>query len=262
MNLSEITPLVLTYNEEANIERTLAKLAWAQQIIVVDSGSTDRTVAITAGFSNTRLVERPFDNHTAQWNFGLEQIQSPWVLAVDADYTCPNNLADELQRLTPACHAYQAGFRYCVQGKPLRGSLYPPRVMLFRVDQFRYKPDGHTQLLDVAEDIGELESMILHDDRKPLNRWLAAQTAYADLEVTKLLTASSSSLNWKDRLRKQMVWMPLLMIPYCLFYKGLILDRWPGIYYTLQRVYAELLLSLKLVDARLCRSRPAGDEAL
>jgi hypothetical protein len=129
--------------------------------------------------------------------------------------------------------------------------LYPPRVVLFRADRFRYRPDGHTQVLDVAEEVGTLASVLLHDDRKPLWRWLESQANYANLEVVKLLSAPPEELTWKDRLRKRIVFAPLLTLGYCLVGKGLILDGWPGIYYTLQRVYAELLLSMKLLEAKL-----------
>jgi glycosyltransferase involved in cell wall biosynthesis len=251
MNLDEITPLILTYNEEANLERTLKQLRWAKEIIVLDSGSTDATVSIAAQFANVSLRTRPFDNHTAQWNFGVQQVKSPWALTLDADYVCPDDLQRELRDLSPQCSAYQASFRYCIQGRPLRGTLYPLRAVLFRPSRFQYRPDGHTQLLHVTEPVGVLKTVLLHDDRKPLYRWLAAQNKYADLEVAKLQSAASGALDWKDRLRRGILWMPLLTTLYCLVYKGLVLDGWPGIFYTFQRVYAEMLLSMKLLAAKL-----------
>ncbi|HEX2474897.1 MAG TPA: glycosyltransferase family 2 protein [Lacipirellulaceae bacterium] len=253
MNLADITPLILTWNEEANIGRTLAGLTWAARIVVVDSGSTDGTAAVVARHPNAKLVVREFDNHTAQWNFGLDQVDTPWVLALDADYLFPESFVDELQRLAPSYNAYEAKFRYCIEGRPLRGTLYPARVVLFRTCRFRYRQDGHTQLLDVNEQSGRLKTAILHDDRKPLSRWLAAQSKYADLEVKKLLVAPPTELGWKDRLRKLILFAAPLTFAYCLLYKRLIFDGWTGIYYTLQRTYAEFLLSLKLLDAKLTR---------
>jgi hypothetical protein len=197
------------------------------------------------------ITHRQFDNHAAQWNYGLSQIETPWVLALDADYVCPESLSAELRQLTTMRDAYEASFRYCIEGKPLRGALYPPRVVLFRSGRFRYRQDGHTQLLDISEKTGRLQTVILHDDRKPLSRWLEAQARYVDLEAKKLLDIDAGELSWKDRLRKKVLFAPLLTFTYCLFYKRLILDGWPGIYYTLQRTFAELLLSLKLVESRL-----------
>jgi glycosyltransferase involved in cell wall biosynthesis len=251
MKLNEITALVLTLNEEANIARTLESVAWAEHAVVIDSFSTDRTLEHVAKRSNTAIFQRRFDIHSAQWNFGLEQVCTPWVLTLDADYVCPDALSRELQLLHPVHEAYAARFRYCVFGKPIRGTLYPPRIVLFRADRFRYRQDGHTQLLDVTGEVGALNSFILHDDRKPLSSWLKSQSEYADLEVKKLLATPDAELGWKDRLRSKVVWAPVLTLFYCLFRKGLILNGWPGIFYTMQRVYAELLLALKLLDQKL-----------
>jgi glycosyltransferase involved in cell wall biosynthesis len=251
MNLNEITPLILTYNEQANIDRTLAGLDWAQQIVIVDSGSTDSTAELAKKHLNVNFVQRPFENHTSQWNFGLAQIKTPWVLTLDADYVCLPELPEELSSIDSDQNAYRARFRYCIEGRPLRGTLYPPRVILFRVGRFQYQGDGHTQLLDVDEPVGELRTAMLHDDRKPLSRWLKSQAKYADLEVQKLLSTADARLDWKDRLRKQIVVVPFLTLVYCLVCKRLVLDGRAGLSYALQRMYAELLLSLKLLDARL-----------
>ena len=86
--LDRITPVLLTYNEEQNINRALSHLSWAKEIVVVDSGSTDGTAAILAKFPNVRVFSRPFDTHANQWRFATEQtkIATEWLLRLDADY--------------------------------------------------------------------------------------------------------------------------------------------------------------------------------
>ena len=91
-----ITPLVLTFNEAPNIDRTLARLQWARRVVVVDSFSTDETLAICGRYPNVDLKQRRFDNHTDQWNWGLDQITTEWVLSLDADYVLTEALIDEL----------------------------------------------------------------------------------------------------------------------------------------------------------------------
>ena len=76
--LDQITPLVLTFNEEANIGRTLARLTWAPRVVVVDSHSTDRTLEIVRGFPNVEVVQRAFDTFASQWNFGLKSVRTAW----------------------------------------------------------------------------------------------------------------------------------------------------------------------------------------
>lgn len=257
MNLADITPLILTWNEEPNLRRCLKRLRWASRIVIVDSGSTDGTLGIAAEFPQVEVVERAFDNHTAQWNHGLDHVRTPWVLSLDADYLTPESLPNEVSALASdeKVVAYAVSFRYCVQGAPLRGTLYPPRIALFRKDKCRYIQDGHTQLLNIAGESGKLASVIDHDDRKPLSRWLDSQKKYAVLEAEKLL-AEARPAGWPDRLRKK-IWpaVPATLV-YTLFVKGLILDGWPGLYYVFQRTYAELLLSLELLDKRLSWTAP------
>lgn len=253
MNLTELTALVLTYNEAPNLRRTLEKLSWLHEVVVVDSFSTDETEAIARSFANVRFVQRAFDNHTAQWNFGVDQCATPWVLALDADYVLTGDLVRELQAFTPAADlaACFARFKFCVQGRPLRASLYPPRAVLFRRDRCRYVPDGHTQLLKVGGPALQLSGFIHHDDRKPLSRWLWAQSRYTDLEVEKLAKARFGDLRVQDKLRKFIFIAPPLVLLYALFARGLVFDGWAGFHYAIQRTVAELLLSAKLIESRI-----------
>lgn len=251
--LSDITPLVLTWNEAANIERTLARLGWARRVVVVDSGSTDETVAICGRYPQVDVVTRAFDDHTSQWNFGLDQVTTEWVLALDADYVLSEDLVAELGEVpdTPAIDGYLARFTYCVRGRPLRASIYPPRVVLFRTARCRYVPDGHTQRLQVAGGSGELRGRVLHDDRKGIDRWFLDQLRYSAHEARLLAETPRSQLNAADRIRRAILPAPALVCAYVLFGKGLVLDGWPGCYYAMQRTLAELLLSVRLLESRL-----------
>jgi glycosyltransferase involved in cell wall biosynthesis len=251
--LTQITPLILTFNEEANIGRALPHLAWASRVVVVDSHSTDGTLDILRGHSQVDLLQRTFDSFDAQCNFGLEHVATEWVLSLDADYICSEALVHEMAglRADAPVEGYWASFRYCVFGKPLRATLYPPRIALFRRDAGRYARDGHAHRLRLEGPTGRLKQPILHDDRKPLGAWLRAQDRYAQDEVGKLLTTPRHQLNGMDRLRTKALVVPLLAPVYCLLWRGLVLDGAAGWYYTFQRTYAELLLSIRLLDQKL-----------
>ena len=250
---SEITPLILTYNEAPNLERALQKLTWARKVLIVDSYSTDETESIARRFANVVLLERKFDSFAAQCNFGLEHLETDWVLSLDADYVVTDELNSEIDRLPaePGLVAYFARFRYCVAGRPLRGSLYPPRAVLFRRSKSHYIQDGHAHKLVFEGPSRMLQGYILHDDRKPLSRWLQSQHSYAALESRKLM-GQHQARSTADRLR-QWIWpaAPAAFL-YTLLVKRCLFDGWPGWYYVLQRTYAELLLSLELLDHRLC----------
>src|SRR5207302_3928250 len=101
--LEQVTPVLLTYNENRNIGRTLAHLGWAKDIVVVDSGSTDGTLTTLEKFSKVRVFNRHFDTHGNQWRYATEQtnIETEWLLRLDADYQMSAALVAELARLEP-----------------------------------------------------------------------------------------------------------------------------------------------------------------
>lgn len=250
-----VTPMILTFNEAPNIGRTLEKLAWAADIVVVDSGSTDGTLDILSAHPAVRVVHRRFDDFASQCNFGLQQVRTEWALSLDADYVLSDDLIGEMSSLDPApgTAGFAARFTYCVHGRPLRASLYPPRTVLYRRSLANYQADGHGHKVRIDGPVSVLSSPILHDDRKPLERWFGEQIRYAGAEAAKLSSANPADLNRADRIRRMIWCAPLLVPAYVLLAKGLILDGWPGWFYTLQRTLSEIMLSLRLLEKRLER---------
>ena len=250
--LDQITPLILTYNEESNLERTMNQLSWASDIVVVDSFSTDDTTKIAGNFPQARVFQREFDSHQRQWTFGLTNtdIKTQWVLALDADYVLTDELISELRNLQPEAgvNGYTAEFVYCLNGKRLRCGIYPPVNVLYRATEAAYEQDGHTHRVSIKGDIRPLRSKILHDDRKPLRRWLLSQVNYAQLEAQKLQTSSLGNLPFFDRIRRWRIVAPAGMFFYCLVIRGGLFDGWAGLFYAFQRTLAELMLSLHLLD--------------
>jgi len=251
-----ITPILLTYNEAYNIERTFTRLSWARDIVVVDSFSSDATISILKKLKQVRIFQRKFDTHANQWNYALKEtdIKTEWALAMDADYFLTDELIAELKTLKPDANVggLRADFIYCIFGQPLRGSLYPPVTILFRVNQAEYRQDGHTQRVVVNGEVDFLKGKILHDDRKPLGLWLSSQNRYMKLEAKLISEKKWHQLGWTDRLRKMRIFAPFVLFLYCLIAKRLILDGRSGLYYSAQRTLAEMLLSLRLLERDLC----------
>ncbi len=250
--LEQITPIILTYNEAPNIGRTLEPLEWAHDIVVVDSFSDDETGVIVERTPNARLIQREFDSLANQWNFALRQagIKSEWVLALDADYLLTPEFIEELKTLKPSpeIKGYTANFVYCVNGRRLRGSAYPPVTVLYRHQDARYRQDGHAHRVVIEGTVINLKSVMLHDDRKSLSHWLRSQDKYMQLERRKLLESPVRELGWADRIRRLRVIAPFAIFLYCLFVKGAILDGRAGLYYAFQRLLSELFLSLYLFE--------------
>ncbi len=248
--LNNITPLILTYNESPNIGRCLEKLTWANRIVIIDSFSNDETLEIASQYPQVEVFQRQFDHFAGQCNYGLTKINSEWVLSLDADYVLSEELVNEFNLLNVESNVngYFARFKYCVFGKPLRGTILPPRQILYRTGKAKYVEDGHAHRVQVSGNSQYLSGYINHDDRKSLTRWLQSQDRYLIIESQKLLSTPNSKLSFSDRLRKQKVIAPIVIFFYCLILKGGVLDGWAGWYYAWQRVLAEVLLAIRLIE--------------
>ena len=250
--LNLITPVILTYNEAPNIDRSLIALQWAKDIVVVDSFSTDQTYEICKKYSQVRFFKREFDNHKNQWNYAITEtnIISEWILSLDADYIITENLLAELSQLetdllTNACYA---NFLYKIHGRPLAGSLYPPIAVLFRKGTCTYIQDGHTQRLQVVGKSMYLKNSIILDDRKSVSHWIIAQSKYAKLEAKKIGSLSFSQLSLPDKLRKMLFITPWFVPIFSFFVKRAFLAGLHGMFYCFQRAAFEIMLTLYLME--------------
>jgi glycosyltransferase involved in cell wall biosynthesis len=250
--LDHITPVLLTLNEEQNIGRTLSRLWWAKDIVVVDSGSTDATLSILAACPNVRVFNRQFDSHAKQWRYAVEEteITTDWILRLDADYQVSDELVSELGQLDPDApiSAYRIRFDYAIFSHKLFSSLYPANTILLRKAKFYVWDRGHTEAWDVNGPIATLGAPVVHDDWKPTGQWVIGQTRYMERELGWLRVGRAGLVRWL-RLRPPL--MPIVAFIYCLFGKGLIVSGRAGIFYALQRMVAESILSLMVLEAKL-----------
>jgi len=225
-------------------------------VIIIDSGSTDKTIELVQSFTNTTVYTRKFDTHAQQWNYGLSVCESEWVLSLDADYILTGAFIEETKKnlLRNNVSAFNARFEFLVFGKALTGNNTTPRPVLFKKADCGYYDDGHTQRLKINGTEENYSAKILHDDRKPLSRWLNNQAAYSQKEAGMLLE-TTSGLSFTSKLRKTKVLAPAFIFFYCLFIKGMILNGWRGWHYTLQRTIAEILVSMRLAEDKIRKSK-------
>ena len=250
--LDHVTPVLLTHNEVQNIARTLFHLSWAKDIVVVDSGSTDGTLAVLESLANVRVFKRNFDNHGNQWRYAVEetQIATDWILRLDADYQVSDALVAEIAALDPNAlvSAYRVSFAYAIFSRKLSSSLYPANTVLLRQGGFSIRDKGHTEAWDVNGPVATLRAAIIHDDWKTAGQWLVGQARYMQRELDYLHAAKGGFVRWL-RLRPPL--MPIAVFLYCLFGKGLLFNGRAGIFYALQRMVAEAALSLMVLEEKL-----------
>lgn len=163
-----LTALVITYNEEQNIKTVLDHLAFADEIIVVDSFSTDKTFEIASDFKNTKVVQRVFDNFASQRNYALSLASNSWILFVDADERLTANLKKEITFIINqenSAAAYFIGRNFMFQNRKLHFSGWQTDkiVRLFRKENAFYNHEKivHEKLI-VNGRTGKLKNKIIH----------------------------------------------------------------------------------------------------
>jgi glycosyltransferase involved in cell wall biosynthesis len=184
-----VSVLILTLNEEINIGECLESLSWCDDIVVLDSMSTDGTRAIAEGLG-ARVVTRAFDNWSAHQNWAVANIEFryPWVLYLDADERCPSDLRDEVLRCARQ-RGTEAAFRLrrkdYFMGQWLKhAQLYPTwLVRLFRPDRIRYERLVNPVAI-VDGPIGEIGAHIIHYPfSHGVSHWIARHNRYSDMEA-------------------------------------------------------------------------------
>ncbi len=181
-----VSALIFTLNEEINLPHCLGSLGWCDDIVVVDSFSSDKTEVVCKA-AGARFYQRAFDGFGTQRNWALENIElkNRWVLILDADERVPPELARELlQRAKEAPNdvgAYRVRRRFYMWGRWLRySSLYPTWVVRFvRVGRVTYVNRGHAETEVVQGVVGQLEHDLIDEDHKGISAWFERQNQYA-----------------------------------------------------------------------------------
>jgi hypothetical protein len=132
-------------------------------------------------------------------------------------------------------------------------------TILYRAAYAHYRQDGHAHRVVVSGRIERLREPMLHDDRKSLTRWLNSQNIYMQQEVEKHLPAEGRSLGLPDRIRATKFLAPFLIFLHCMIAKRGLLDGKKGLYYALQRMLAETLLAIYLLDHDLVSKQVTED---
>ena len=184
MNLSVI---LIAKNEEASIARALRSVAWADEIVVVDSGSADRTVDIARELGAKVVVTGDWPGFGPQKNRALDLATGDWVLSLDADEWLTAASADEIRRVIGAgatgAAAYRMPRRSSFCGRFMRHSGWWPDyvVRLFRRGSARFSDDSVHERVMVEGAIGTLREPIMHETYVDLEDMLVKMNSYSTL---------------------------------------------------------------------------------
>lgn len=283
MDKLPISVVILTLNEEKNVEECLKSLyGWVDEIFIVDSYSTDQTLEIARKYTD-KILQHPFDTHTRQWNWALENLslQNEWILGLDTDQRITPELRSELQdlfvvensRLEEIDGLYMKR-RQIFRGKWIRHGGYYPKYLLklFRRGKVR---TGLTDLVDhhfyVQGRTGKLQNDLIEDNRKEndISFWIEKHNRYATLlaaeEVwqkngkrSEYISASPVGNPDQKVLWLKNIWSrlplhvrPLLYFIYRYFFRFGFLDGKEGfIFHFLQAFWFRLLVDIKIEELR------------
>lgn len=266
-----VSVLILTRNEQETLPDCLASVAWCDDIHVLDSFSTDRTVQIAESLGAT-VTQRVFDNYAAHRNFGLAlPFRHPWVLSLDADERVSPALAAEIQQVVPAAPPAISAFRiprrdYFLKTWLRRAQLSRWYIRLVRKDRAHYTR-AVNEVLEVEGEIGDLQHPLLHFPfAKGITQWVEKHNTYSTMEAqlidrnSGLLQPSiQSALRDPDfhtrRLHQKAIFYklparPLIKWTYMMFVRGAILDGPAGIAYSTLQSFYEYLIVLKTRELR------------
>ncbi len=204
---STLSVAIVTLNEEANLPRTLASVQFADEIVVVDSGSTDRTLEIARSF-NARVFVEPWAGFGPQKNSAIDKCTGTWVLSLDADEELTPELQSELQTLLQTDlagpsdpEAYRLPLRHIFLGRFMRhGGFYPDlKLRLFRrhpglaASPTRFSERPVHESIQCTGPVGTLQSDFLHHGYPTLETYLDHMNRYSTLGARVLLTRGRTS---------------------------------------------------------------------
>ncbi len=199
----KISATIITYNEERNVARVIESLRCCDEVVVVDSGSTDRTVEIASKLG-ARVIETNWRGYAAQKNFAAAEAAHDWILSLDADESLSEALEADIWHLKkngPSCEAYSMPRLAQYLGRwILHSGWYPDRkVRLYDRRRAHWVGDFVHESVQVDGSIGRLDSNVLHFTCNSLSEHLRAMDRYTTLAAEEIV-ARGRHVAWSDLL--------------------------------------------------------------
>ena len=193
MTTSRISVVVITLNEEDRVRRCLESVAWADEIVVVDAESHDKTVQVAREFTD-RVISRPWAGFAAQKNFALALGTGDWILSLDADEEVSPELRQELVSTSAgpgACDGYAVRRQNIFLDQWIRhGGLYPDwQMRLFRRGRGHFAERAVHESVRVEGTVGRLRGHLVHRSYKSVNDFIERANRYSSLAAEELSRA-------------------------------------------------------------------------
>lgn len=250
---------LIAKNEESNLPRTLASVGWANEIVLVDSGSTDRTEHIAREYGARFFIET-WKGFGAQKNSAIAKCTSDWVLSLDADEEVSPQLAEEIRRLLESPPPYDTWLlprRNYFLGRWIRhGGYYPDRKLrLFRRGAAQFEERSVHETIRRSRRSGRLRGALIHHAYPTLEAYIEHMNRYSTLGAEQAAARGRTSRSMLSFWWKVCV-NPVATFQYNYFLRGGFLDGREGL---LLHLYHSVYVSWKYAKAwHRNRERPAG----
>jgi glycosyltransferase involved in cell wall biosynthesis len=240
---------IITKNEESNLERTLKSVRWADEIVILDCGSTDRTAEIARSFGAKFFVQA-WQGFGAQKNLAIGKCTSDWVLALDADEEVSGELAAEIRQLlagTPAFEAYLLPrWNYFLGRWIQHGGYYPdPKLRLFRRGGFQFEERAVHETIQAKGPVGRMRGELIHHAYPTLDGYIEHMNRYSALGAGLALERGKTSRGWTAFLWR-VIAVPVATFKYNYFFRLGFLDGREGL---LLHLYHSAYVSWKYAKA-------------
>ena len=187
----KLSVYMITYNNERTLEKALRSVTWADEIVVVDSFSTDRTVEIGRKFTD-RVVQRPWPGFRDQYQYAADLTIHEWIMFVDADEEVSRELAQEIRKVVNKDGDGKDGFIVYRQtyylGRWIRYGGWNPdyEIRLYRRDKGRWEGGLHAKVV-VSGKVGSLTNPYLHDTYRDISDQILKMDRYSGIAAEDML---------------------------------------------------------------------------
>lgn len=254
MARQKITAIIPTFNNEKFIRRCLESVKWCDELLVVDSYSTDRTLDICREYG-ARIIQHEYINSAIQKNWAIPQATHAWIFLLDSDEELEPGFVEEVLAVfnnpSDTIDGYRCARKNLVYGKWVRRCGYYPDylVRLFRKKLRYIEREVHAHIAIAPERTGTLTHHIIHHDLTDLVRYFAKFPRYMKYELDQLVKEGR-----KFRLR-EITLRPLYMFCWSYFYKQGFRDGIRGFLLSVLHAYYNFIMYMKLWELQRSKEK-------
>lgn len=255
VSANNLTVIIPTYNSEIYLEKLLNEVTgWAGEVIVCDSGSTDRTLEIADKF-NAKIISHEYINSAKQKNWAIPQAAKEWVMIIDSDELPGNGLKEEiasaLERVGDEIDLFYIPRRNLFWGKDLgRATSYPDyQSRLFRRDKGRYQDKEVHAQVEVPGEKAYLDNPLIHDDFTDISSWWLRNNRYYRYELDECIKRGKK---WSFKLQYM---KPVYVFMKIYFAQGGWKHGFPGLFVAMQWFIYHFMVGAKLYEYELSKTR-------